>query len=143
MRVPTRKPWDVEPYVRAGPFVAGSTLDDVIQVFTEEPSCWPRSTGVEGQRCSFPKSGINVGVDGRGIVEEICFGSRGSIAPVYRGVRLLGNWKSARAKLANMGFETPEPNSDEQNFYVTDGLLVGIRVDHVSPEAICVTLVRT
>ena len=120
MRVAAKEIWEVEPYVRAGPLAAGSSLDEFIEAFGEEPRCFPQKEFAR-QRCQFVGHGILTTVGDDHVVEEIEFITRGSIVPVYCGIRLLGNWKSARTQLAELGIATPEPDKyDEQTIVVTD-----------------------
>jgi hypothetical protein len=66
----------------------------------------------------------------------------GAIVPVYRGIRLLGNWKRTREKLAEVGIHTPETDrNDEQSFDIVNGLGAWIRFDHVSVESVNAELI--
>jgi hypothetical protein len=81
-----------------------------------------------------------VSVDAEDRVEEISFDRRGSIVPVFRGIRLLGHWKSARTRLADLGFDTPETDrNDDQIFQIARGLYGGSALEHSGIDSINVS----
>jgi hypothetical protein len=133
-----REVWDVDPFRLAGPLGPESTLTDVVSALGEEPR---RIPGSRLTRCQFREQAMLVFVDDEDGVHEVEFMRRSRIVPAYRGIRLLGNWKSARERLLALGLVSPEPDrNEEQGFSIVRGLSAWIPFERAAPETIAVTL---
>jgi hypothetical protein len=130
--------WDIEPFRSAGPLHAESTLGDAIDALGEEPRPIP---GNRLTRCHFREHAMLVFVNDELGVHEVEFVRRSRIAPAYRGIKLLGNWKSARERLLALGLVSPEPDrNEEQGFSIVRGLSAWIPFERAAPETIAVAL---